>query len=79
MFAENPDAINLFPKISKAKNGDLKGNKDLYNYAYSSFAGLNMIIKSIDEVKTIATLFKSSDNPSIFLDSRSASLDVRNC
>ena len=76
MFAANPDAIKLFPKIVKSSVGDLKDNKDLYNYAYSAFAGLNMIIKGIDDVKTVATLFRGSDNPSIFLDSLSASLNV---
>ena len=58
MFAANPDAIKLFPKIVKSSVGDLKDNKDLYNYAYSAFAGLNMIIKGIDDVKTVATLFR---------------------
>lgn len=67
MFAAHPETQKMFPRFANLPLEELVNNKDFLNQAYTCLAGLNFMIKNIDDEKQVAAALRKMASPSFYV------------
>ena len=68
MFAQHPETQLMFPKFANVPQSQLMANKDFLQQAYTCLAGLNFMVKNMDDEDLVIKLLSRMASPAFYVD-----------